>query len=683
MSRYLVVDDKPENLYYLQALLSAVGHTVELAHHGAEALVRARNAPPDLVVSDLLMPVMDGYTLLRHWKADPRLARIPFVVYTATYTEPEDERLALSLGADAFILKPAEPEDFLARLQAVEQGVLAAGAPRTPRALEEEPDLLKIYSQTLVRKLEEKTLQLEAANQTLQQDVEERRRLAESRAAVLDALPAQIALVDGAGIILAVNESWRRFAAANAMADPGFGVGRDYLAVCDRAFGDCAEEAHAVAQGIRRVLSGELPQFALEYPCHSPAEKRWFRLMVSPLRAGTAAGAVVMHVNVTEQKTMEAQFLRAQRMESLGTLAGGIAHDLNNVLTPILMSIDLLKDEESAEARREMLTTIEGSATKGAEMVRQLLSFARGVEGRRVVVDVAAIVYEVAKIANDTFLKTIQVRTAVASELPPVIGDPTQLHQVLLNLCVNARDAMPAGGTLALSAEVREVDAALAASDPGATPGRFVVVTVADSGAGMPAATIDRIFEPFFTTKEHGRGTGLGLSSSLAIVRSHQGFFRVWSTPGQGSTFEVYLPAQADAAHPAAGAAPRAAPRGQGQLVLVVDDEAPVRDITRRTLEANGYRVALAADGREGVERFRTLLGQVALVITDMMMPVMDGPATIRALRGIDPAIPVLATSGLADPPVKPGEDPLLRHLGKPYTAEQLLTEVAALVRKG
>jgi CheY-like chemotaxis protein/anti-sigma regulatory factor (Ser/Thr protein kinase) len=271
----------------------------------------------------------------------------------------------------------------------------------------------------------------------------------------------------------------------------------------------------------------------------------------------------------------------------------------------------------------------------------------------------------------------------VPDDLPPIVGDPTQLHQVLLNLCVNARDAMPEGGTITISAQ-RHHDAGGQRLDGSKQPAPWITILVSDTGTGMTPEVVERIFEPFFTTKPLGRGTGLGLSTSLAIVKSHGGTLEVQSTPGRGSTFVVRLPAGGAAVRETDGATARTMPRGNGQLVLVVDDEAAIRAISRRTLEAYGYRVVLASNGHEALARFQEKRAEIALVITDMMMPSMDGNATMRALRQIDLRIPIIVVSGLplsADGP--PGAAPgvgATRHLAKPYTADELLVAVRSLV---
>ncbi|MBX9854244.1 MAG: PAS domain S-box protein [Gemmatimonadaceae bacterium] len=392
-------------------------------------------------------------------------------------------------------------------------------------------------------------------------------------------------------------------------------------------------------------------------------------------RTGTPQSVLAINSDVTEQRKVERQLLRSQRLESIGTLAGGIAHDLNNVLAPVLMSIDLLRVETNPEVRDAILDTIEQSTKRGADLVQQVLAFARGVEGQRTPTQVGEICRDVAKIARDTFPKNIEIRLDIEDSLPQVLGDPTQLHQVLLNLCVNSRDAMPRGGDLRITARTSTIDTHYAALHPGATPGRHVVVCVEDSGDGMPPDVLDKIFEPFFTTKELGRGTGLGLSTSQGIVRSHGGFLRAYSDAGHGTRMMIYLPAH-DGDHAAAqDEVVIHLPRGQGELVLVVDDEPSVRQITRQTLEAFGYRVLTARDGAEAVSLFAQKHREIAVVLTDMMMPVMDGLALIQVLLRIQPEVRVIAASGLnANGRTAKAADLGIRHfLAKPYTTELLL----------
>jgi PAS domain S-box-containing protein len=391
---------------------------------------------------------------------------------------------------------------------------------------------------------------------------------------------------------------------------------------------------------------------------------------------GNPKSVFCIETDITERKRQHRQFLRAQRMESIGTLAGGIAHDLNNVLSPILMCIDLLRTNEADAERLAILSAIESSAQRGADMVKQLLSFVHGVEGRRLEVQISQLLCDIEKIANETFLKNIQVRTIIAADPWIVVGDSTQLHQVLLNLCVNARDAMPDGGTLTLSAKNVRLNERDLAIDPHAKPGCYVLIQVEDTGIGMRQEVIDRIFEPFFTTKELGKGTGLGLPTSMAIVRSHGGFIRVASEPSKGSIFSVFLPAEVRTSHPIETTTPSQPPRGRGETILIVDDEASVRQITAKTLENAGYHTLLAADGAEAIAIYSQHMARIDLVLTDVMMPLMDGTATIRALHRMNPDVRIVVASGL--PPsarLNQAAHSVVKHfLPKPYTAQTILT---------
>ena len=409
-------------------------------------------------------------------------------------------------------------------------------------------------------------------------------------------------------------------------------------------------------------------------------EARWTLLRDA---AGQPRSIMTVNTDITERKKVEEQLLRAQRMESLGTLAGGIAHDLNNALTPIMMSIELLKLSEQNELRLGVLATIENSARRGADMVRQVLSFSRGVEGQRVEVQNGHLLKGIEKIANETFVKNIRVCSEIPADLWVVMGDPTQIHQMLLNLCVNARDAMPNGGNVNLRACNHLLDEQCAAMIAGAKAGPYLLIELEDSGTGMPPEVIDRIFEPFFTTKELGKGTGLGLSSALAIIKSHQGFIRVSSELDKGSVFQVYLPAQMEIGTIQPPPVTTEMTRGNGELVLLIDDEDPVRRITGQTLESFGYRVLPAADGVEASTLYATHKENIAVVLTDMMMPVMDGPATIQVLMRMNPQVRIIAASGLSvkDMVARATSAGVKHFIPKPYTAETLLRMLHTVLR--
>jgi PAS domain S-box-containing protein len=390
-------------------------------------------------------------------------------------------------------------------------------------------------------------------------------------------------------------------------------------------------------------------------------------------------------LDLTERKKLERQFLRSQRMESVGTLAGGIAHDLNNVLAPILMSIELLRDLAKSDQDLQLLDNIYVSARRGADLIKQVLTFARGVEGERLLIGPQHIVGELLKILRDTLPKSIDVRFSAASDLWNINGDSTQLHQVFLNLCVNARDAMPDGGTLKLTMANVVLDENFAAMCPGALPGAYVLTQVEDTGSGIPPEIRERIFEPFFTTKDVGKGTGLGLSTSLGIVKSHGGFINVYSQPGRGTRFTVYLPASSGDVKPVAdeGRLP-GLPRGRGELILVVDDEPAIRTIVRRMLEQFGYRVLLAANGVEAVEQYSAHGAEIAAVLTDMSMPIMDGAALIAVLEKMNARVRIIRSSGLdmIGDISKAVGGAVKAFVPKPYTAEALLVTLRDILRE-
>ncbi len=398
---------------------------------------------------------------------------------------------------------------------------------------------------------------------------------------------------------------------------------------------------------------------------------------------GQPKSVLVINTDLTETKKLESQFLRAQRLEAIGTLASGIAHDLNNILAPILMSVGILRDllpEDGEEAK--LLNIIESSADRGAGIVKQVLTFARGVEGERVLLQPRHLVSELTKIMAQTFPRNIDLQTYFSPDLRTVTGDATQIHQVLLNLCVNARDAMPKGGQLTVTAENAEVDEHFAKMNPGAQLGPHVVFRVTDAGSGMPPETLEKIFDPFFTTKEVGKGTGLGLATVVGIVKSHGGFLNVLSEVGVGTTFKIFLPAAQEAGVKAATVEAGPVAGGSGQLVLVVDDEITIREAVVRTLQANGYRAYTAEDGTDALALYFQRREEIEVVLTDIAMGQMDGITLVRSLRKLNPAVRVIVSSGH----FQKESLAVLEGLGvqvfleKPYPAEKLLRALTTVL---
>jgi len=404
----------------------------------------------------------------------------------------------------------------------------------------------------------------------------------------------------------------------------------------------------------------------------------WSRLTLLRDDQGQPRKILVISTDITAKKELEARFLRAQRLESIGALASGIAHDLNNVLAPIIMGAELMRPFVTIERGQHVLAMIEASARRGADIVRQVLTFARGTGGDPVSVQPVHLVRDVVRILDESLPKNIQIEDESAAGIWPVNVDATQLHQALMNLCINARDAMPDGGRLILSAENVSIDEATAAQTPGAHEGRYVRLRVRDTGTGIAPEQQKRIFEPFYTTKALGKGTGLGLSTALGIVRNHGGFMRLDSHVGQGTTFDLFIPASPAPVSAAAPGPERPWPQANGELVLVVDDETAVREVVRRALEAFGYRVISCPTGAEAIVRFRASQNDVRLVVTDIMMPEMDGPALALALRAIAPSVPILGITGACDSATVQQLQTLsfTTLLAKPFTVGELLTAV-------
>lgn len=380
----------------------------------------------------------------------------------------------------------------------------------------------------------------------------------------------------------------------------------------------------------------------------------------------------------TEKRQLEQQFLRAQRLGSLGTISSGIAHDLNNVLSPILMGVHSIRKKLSDEHSLQILDSMEQSTKRGATMVRQILAFVRGLENERGIVHVRYLALELEKILKEAFPKNILFEKEIPADLLPVTGDPTQLHQVLLNLCVNARDAMPEGGTLLLKAENIVLTKENLAMHADAREGKYILITVSDTGVGIPQDLMEKIFDPFFTTKEPGKGTGLGLSTVTTIVKHHGGFVLVRSEARKGTTFSIYLPATEGVSAEKPEEEKPELPLGHGELILLVEDESAILQIAKETLETYGYNVITAKDGADAIAIYAERGKAIHLVLTDSNIPNVDGRTMIRILKRMNPALRVIASSGLS-----PGVDPkemlsigAEAYIQKPYTVEKLLVTV-------
>jgi PAS domain S-box-containing protein len=521
--------------------------------------------------------------------------------------------------------------------------------------------------------------ELRRLNETLEHQIGESQkaeRRIQEQAALLDKARDAISVLDLEDRILFWNQSSERLYGWSAQD----ALGEKAQDLSCQAIVSQLAQVHATALE-RGEWAGELPQVT-KTGQNIVVESRWTLVRDD---AGQPKSMLVVNTDITEKKKLEAQFLRAQRMESLGTLAGGIAHDINNVLTPIMMALDLLKMDLPHQQRNHFVNELQICAQRGADMVKQILSFARGVEGQRVPLQLKYVLNDLTKMLQRTLPKSIEIRTDFSGRLWLVSGDTTQLYQMVMNLCVNARDAMPRGGTLTLLAANMVLDETAALIHPEAKPGAYLRLTVQDTGCGIPGDILDKVFDPFFTTKEFGKGTGLGLSTVLGIVKGHGGFLNVSTELNKGTQFQIFLPAVPTDSDVTAHETAPILPRGHGELILLVDDEAAIRQITQKNLEAHGYKVVTASNGLEAGALYLQHQQEIQLVLTDMAMPGMDGSATIQILKKLNPRLPVIAASGLStslEAAQKAGAD-FQATLVKPFTVDNLLKTVNAVLHDG
>ena len=527
MIKILVVDDQEQNLYMLQVLLQGHGYDVALASNGAEALEKARQNSPDLIIADILMPVMDGFTLCREWKKDEHLKTIPFVFYTATYTDPKDEEFAMSLGAERFIIKPTDPEKFIDIVQQVIDQCKAGQLNTSCEPLEEEAVFLKQYNETLIHKLEDKITQLEETNQLLEREIRERKQFEE------------------------------------------------------------------------------------------------------------------------EKKKLEAQLIQAQKMEAIGTLAGGVAHDFNNILSAVIGYTEIaLDDAEKGSLLERNLRGVLQAGKRAKNLTKQILTFSRQAELELKPVQVKMVAEEALKFLRASLPTTIDISQDLASD-SLIMGDPTQIHQLLMNLCTNAGHAMKEnGGILEVILADVELDSNFIAQHPGTIAGPHLKLIVSDTGPGMTTEILERIFDPYFTTKDKGEGTGLGLSVVHGIIKSNAGNITVYSEPGKGSTFNVFFPV-IEKEMRAEAAAEELLPTGN-EKILFVDDEPTIVEITNQMLKRLGYDVVTRTASNEALDLFKVQPEKYDLVITDMTMPGMMGDELAGELMQIRPDIPVILCTGFS-----------------------------------
>ena len=676
----LIVDDKEENRYLLRLLLEGAGLAVAEATHGGEGLASARQTRPDLVISDILMPVMDGFAFCREWKCDPGLRDIPFAFYTATYTDGRDRDFSLSIGADDFIVKPQEPEALVARIrELLDTASRPAAAPPSPPPPppDTEEIFLRQYNQALVRKLETKMEQLE--QDILQrQKTEARLRASEERfrSFVENANDIVFSLSPGGAFV---------YVSPNVQELLGYSVreleGREFQSLVH------PEDLPACLTALERVMAGDKIS-GIEYRVrHRNGDWHWHMTNAAPVRnaegqligLGIARDITGLKADAAERAVLQDQLVQLQKIESVGRLAGGVAHDFNNMLQVILGHVELAMERNAAgQSARDDLLEIRKAAERSSGLTRQLLAFARKQTVAPKILDLNDTIHGMLQMLRRLIGENIDLSWRPGRGLGPVRMDPSQIDQILANLCVNARDAVAGAGAIAIETTGESFTPEHCAAHPAHLPGDYIRLSVSDNGCGMDKEVLGKLFEPFFTTKPVGEGTGLGLSTVYGIVRQNHGFIDVASKPGQGTTFHVYLPRHSEAP-PQAAPAPARAPAGTArETILLVEDDPAILAISRTMLERLAYRVIGARSPDAALQLARDHAGPIHLLMTDVVMPGMNGHDLAARLLDPHPHIKRLYMSGYtADVIAHHGIlDDGIHFIQKPFTLAELEAKV-------
>ena len=665
MTRVLIVDDEPESRARLRTWLQAEGHVVTEAANGLDALERARQQPPDLVVSDILMPQMDGFALCRATRSDPVLARTPFVFYTATCTTAADVARATRLGASRFLVKSMAAEEIIRAItDALAQDADAAREP-AEAAQPAETESWRLYNEALIAALEHRNLELGDQVRSLT-----------GLWRVLDCLPSAVSLTDTYGRIEFVN---RRFEEVTGFArDDVRGQTHAVLRTRHAEAGQAFEIRAALLGG--RSWHGEFEHRRRD---GTPFFERATMLPVLDER-GTVTHFLRVSEDVTaEQARAEAQAAheahqRHQRFASAGRLAGGLAHDFNDLLTVVFGHAHLLLGQlPPSDPLREDVEAILDAANRGAGITQQLLTFAQRDVVHPLVLDPAHAIAALARTLQRLTGDQIRLGFSLGPGIWPVLFDPAPFDRMILDLVTNARDATGVSGAVDLSLRNVSLTGSDAASHGGLPAGDYVALRVTDTGPGIPESVLPHVFEPFSATAVPGRPAGLGLASLVGTVEQAGGHVEVERTGAGGTTFLVLLP-RADEA-PAVVASEAAAGSLDGsERILLVEDEPAVLELVRRTLESFGYTVLHASTPDRAVRAMQESGARVDLLLTDIVMPEMNGRELATQLRGLDPALRVLFMSGHGDDAVTergllPADEALIT---KPFSPTALAARV-------
>ena len=688
MTRVLIVEDCPTQAQALSLLLSAEGFEVATARDGGAGLSRCKKGDIDLVLSDVVMPDIDGYELCKQLKLEPELSALPVILLTSL-VDPMEIVRGLECGADNFITKPYDGAYLLGSVRRL----LDNKTSRNQRKVSLGTDVLIMGKKFTVNSDKEQMLDLlvwtfEEVLRSRQREYDTKMREARVREshrfaqATLDALSSQVAIVDEEGKIVAVNAGWHRLAEQWSFQKAD--VGADYLEIWQQVFAMDARESKRILDGLGAVHRGEIQVFNTEYAAHLRNEVRWFALAATRFSDRGATLLAVEHDDITARKQLEQQVQHSQRMEAIGQLAGGVAHDFNNLLTIIGGYAQLLVSECTPDdVRADDLKEIVAAADTATALTRQLLAFSREQVVRPKVLDINATIADLEKMLRRLLGENISYVTVLGPNLGRVRADASQIQQIAMNLVGNARDAMTGSGKLTVETCNAVLDESYAASHAGVRPGRYVMLAVTDNGIGMDLQTQARIFEPFFTTKGVGQGTGLGLSTVYGIVQKSGGHVWVYSEPGYGTTLKIYLPRVDDEAIEQTQASiSRPELRPPSETLLIVEDHDAVRIMLCRILRRAGYDV-LEAAAPAAARRISTEFTQpIHLLVSDVALPGQSGIELAKELTRARPAMRVLLMSGYSGTAMA-WQDELLGAIAfmeKPFNPDAVAATVRAVL---
>jgi PAS domain S-box-containing protein len=671
--KILIAEDMEDSLIMLEMVITSMGHETVSGANGLEALYLAQADPPDLIISDIMMPEMDGFEFCRQVKADPKLQKIPFIFYTATYTEHQDKELASALGASRFIIKPQEPKVLMAIIKEVLAAFSREELQVVPEPHKEKSEINHMYLQSVGRKLDKKIRELELEREALKASEAKYRHLVESvqnyyffyshdTKGVFNYISPSIEIVLG-------------YKPAESLVH----------------YSECLTDNpinKEVARHTELSIKGEeQPPYEIEVEAKD-GSLHWLEVKEFPVfdQAGKVTYVEGIAHNITERKRAEVerdklqtQLTQAQKMEAVGRLAGGVAHDFNNMLGVILGYAELaLGEVDSDNPLFDDLQEICKAAERSADLTRQLLAFARKQIIVPKVIDLNETVAGMLKMLGRLIGEDIDLAWLPGADLWSVKVDPAQIDQILANLSVNARDAIAGVGKMSIETGNVVFDDEYCADHVGFIPGEYVLLAVSDDGCGMDKKTQNNLFEPFFTTKVEGHGTGLGLSTVYGIVKQNNGFINVYSEPGEGTTFRVYLTRHAGAAEsmPQAGLVKPAA--GGHETILLVEDESAILEMTKRILERLGYIVLAASTPDEAIRLVEVYSGKIHLLLSDVVLPEMNGLDLAKKLLAHHSDLKSLFMSGYtANVIARRGIlDAGVNFIQKPFTRQGLATKV-------